>query len=510
VPDPLDILVLVLDDVLQVVVADELEDGVRGDVPRLGDRDRADRPRRVRASHEDLVRQEQAGALAAQPPVALLGHDQALAQLEEVVELEDVLRDPEVVQLLRQEPPHERHLHAAQDLAGDAGAVGGEVVEAPQGRADLAQGGARPGQDLVEERGLVLLEPLLQERHDGLAAQVLGGDLERPVGEQDGLVGVPVAAGDVQLAAHLVALAQHVRPLEDAARLLDPHPVEVVEHLARELEVERPVGGAQEPQRRVPGAQPVAVALSLPAPADGSHAPEQDEVAQPVGDRPQQPDLLFRERALVRIARGLGRVEADASQRLILDADGHADGPRRGLEVPRAVRRVPVGDERPGRLRRLHGGRDRRRDRREDLRQRPVRLAQALLDAVEAVQLLGALLEGAQQLDRVAAAADLVAHAAVLLCGPGIDRARPGLSGERPGDGFQGYHSSAAIFSGRRGRGGDRYGHGAGTGTRTGRAGSGAGRGRAGRGRAGAYAQPRSRQAFATRFTEVTYAASRM
>ena len=82
--DPVGVGVLAVVDVLEVVVVDEVEDAVRGDVPAAGDADVAEHVVVLGRAGHDLRGEVEAGRLAPEAPVAARRVDDALAELVEV------------------------------------------------------------------------------------------------------------------------------------------------------------------------------------------------------------------------------------------------------------------------------------------------------------------------------------------------------------------------------------------------------------------------------------------
>ncbi len=208
-----------------------------------------------------------------------------------------------------------------------------------------------------------------------------------------------------------------------------------------------------------------------------------------LGDRLDELDLALHERAAIALRRRLPVGHAETADRGVLDPDLGAVDVRRlfefgGLEDVRAV-----GDLGLAAIGVLPARRDGLDDLAEDLLQGDVVDAEDLLDAVEAAQLLGPLVEGGEEgVDGRRGA--LVGHVAASLLGrlALLDGAVPGE--DRPLDRRVGGPLSS----------------GPGPGTED-RPASPDGRGEAGRefaALAGDQTQPRSLQALATRLTEMT------
>ena len=139
----------------------------------------------------DLRRQEEPGALAAQLAVAVGGADDVVHQVVEVADLDVVLGDVDELEVVGEEPAHERHaqadLHRARQLVvGD-----GQLVIALERLGDLRERGAVVLDGLDQEARLVVLDPLLDARHDLRLAQVLGRDPEGLLREAEQFVQAP-------------------------------------------------------------------------------------------------------------------------------------------------------------------------------------------------------------------------------------------------------------------------------------------------------------------------------
>ncbi len=228
--------------------------------------------------------QEQPRALAAQLTLAVGGQDHVVDQGGHVGDLDVVLGHLEKVELLGEEAPRQRDPQAAQHGLRQAGPVGHHVLVAADGLGDLVERGAGAGQDVDEEAGPVLHQPLLDELQDLLAAQVSGGQLEGTIAEQQVAVRVAPLAGHVALAGDGIGVRPGARLQQHAAGRFDAHAVEVVEHLAGDAQVELGIRGAQHLQRGFPCAASALATALFPAFAQAVDALVQDVVRQAIGD----------------------------------------------------------------------------------------------------------------------------------------------------------------------------------------------------------------------------------
>ena len=118
---------------------------------------------------------------------------------------------------------------------------------------------------------------------------------------------------------------------QEALRLLDAVPAEVVDHLAAQAREQRPVGLAQEVEHH----PPLRGGRARPA-VDRQHALQaaaRDEVAEPLGDRVEELPLLGEEGPLGRAGHGLRVVDLDLPGDLALRLEQRGQLERRGREA---------------------------------------------------------------------------------------------------------------------------------------------------------------------------------
>jgi hypothetical protein len=421
--DLIDLLVLVLDHILHVVVRDEVQDPVGGDVPRAWHAPVGAAVHRGHGALEHLRGQKQTGALAAELAVRLRRQDHPVEQLQEVTDVDVLLGHLDELELLRQEAPDERHAHAAQERARQLGIFGQDVTEASDGLGDLAQRGLGARQRLDQKARAVLERPALDAVQDLLVAQVGGGDLEGLVAQEEAVVHPLLLLGPVALQQifgfGLLARAAH-RPL----CLVHAAPAEEVHHLARDAHVEVLIGLAQQ----VDGATPLAATglRRSGRPRRAGRALEASPLqvdGDAVGDRVQQPNLLLEEGADVGRRHLLQVAHLHGTDRLAMHRNVGAQRPGRVDEVVGPKDGSLDLDPRLAHLGPLPAGRDGRQEVAYHVGQRLAHAMENLLDRVEAVELLGALAQRGEELLRRTA---LLGHGQAR---PNRDRGRPAPRG---------------------------------------------------------------------------------
>ncbi len=373
-------------------MVDEVEDPVRGNVPAAGDPDVAEHVVVLGRAGHDLRGEVEAGRLAPEAPVAARRVDDALAELVEVRDGEVVLRDVHELELVGEETPHERGAQAGLGGGGEVALLDPAVPEPLQRIRQLRERRVHALERVLEERGLVLLDPALDAAEDLVLAQVPAGDAEgglrrlrvrRPRGPRLR----PVVVDRVLVAC---SARRHGRA-QEALRLHDAVPAQVVDHLAAQAREQRPVGLPQEVEHH----PPLRGGLARPA-VHREHplqAPAGDEVAEPLRDRVEELPLLGEEWPLVRSRHGLRVVDLDlpGGLALRLEERRHPErrgGEARGLEDP--VAQHDPGDAHVRELPARGKGADHLA---EDVVERRLLAAEELVDPVEAVELLGPLLQ---------------------------------------------------------------------------------------------------------------------
>ena len=243
-PHLLQFHVLPVVDILQPVVTDEGDDPIRSHVPRPRHPDPAKRFVPLLLLLDDLLGQEDPGALAAQLPVAVGRVNEVGGQVVEVLQTGALLRRVYVVDLVREESAHQRGAQDPQQRRGELPLSHLESLEATQGIDDVAERGFLPLERIDEEAELVAVDPAVHAGEDLLFAAVLGryaehlvrGDrlfLERPAGRGlvlvdrlGALVGGPSQSGRLREPRHPLPLQVVQHPPTDPLQELRVRPVQ--------------------------------------------------------------------------------------------------------------------------------------------------------------------------------------------------------------------------------------------------------------------------------------------
>ena len=400
-PHLLDLHVLAAEHVLEVVVVDEGVDAVGGDVPGLGDLDLLQQRARLGRVLDDLLGEEQAGALAAQLAVAARRHDDLADQAVEVVDVHRVLAGVDEVELVGEEAPGERGAQPLADRAREVRLVHVGVAVPLQRLGDLRERRVLVLQRGDEEARLLLLDPAREAGEDLRLAEVLAGDAERRLVEVEPAHLLarqrPVDVGRV------VSLARHAAggELQQLARLLHAGPAEVVDHLPRDPGEEPRVGAAEELEHDPPLALlggRAAGERRLPAVERRAQPPLHQRLREPLGDGVDQLPLLLEERPLVGARHLLAVRDLDGADRLPLHDDLRRLRPD-GVHVVRRLDHAVVDhDPRLADRGVLPARGQDGDDAAADLLDPEVAPGKQLVHAVEAVQLLRPLLQRAEDL----------------------------------------------------------------------------------------------------------------
>ena len=392
----LDLEVLPVVDVLELVVLDEAHEAVGRDVPRLRHLDAGQQIGVLAAPADDLRGQQHPGALAAQLPVARGRADDVVHQLVEVADLDVVLRGVDELEVLGEEPPRQRHPQADLHRPRQFLVLHRELVIALERLPDVGERGALVLDGLHEEARLVVLDPGLDAADDLALAQVRGGDAERVLGQRQQLLHALAPQRDVVL--EPLGLRREIggEPLQQLLRLVDAVPAQVVQHPARDPHQQVLIGLPQELDDDPPLAplrRREVLHRRLPVAERGLQPALHHEVAQALGDRVDELPLLLEERPLVGAGHLAGVEDLERPHVLALRRDAGAQHPWGLGHVRRLVDRVVERDARPADARVLPAGWHHLRQRPADLVDRGVLLVDQLVDLVEGVQLLRALLE---------------------------------------------------------------------------------------------------------------------
>ncbi len=348
------------------------------------------------APADDLRGEEHPRALAPQLPVAGGRADDVVHQLVEVADLDVVLRRVDELEVFSEEPPRQRHAQADLHRSRQLLVLDRQLVVALERLPDVGERGALVLDGFHEEARLVVLDPLLDARHDLALAQVHGGDAERVLGQRQQFRDALAAQRDVVL--EPLGLLREVgrEPEQQLLRLVDAVPAEVVQHPARDPHQQVLVGLAQELDDDPPLAslrRREVLHRRLPVAERRLQPPLHQEVAQALGNRVDQLSLLLEERPLVGARHLAGVEDLERPHLLALRGDGGTLHPRRFDHARRLVQDAFERDARPAGARVLPAGGQHLRQRAADVVDRRVRLIDQLVDLVEGVQLLRALLE---------------------------------------------------------------------------------------------------------------------
>jgi hypothetical protein len=400
--DLVDLEVLPVDDVLEVVVRDEVDDAVRRDVPGLRDPDVLERLGVLLRLADDLHGEEEPAALSSHLPVARRGADDPPRQLEEVGDLDVVLGDADELELVGQETAHERGAQVELDRPREVPVVQRGVLEPGEGLRDVGEGRPLVLERLDEEARAAVLDPALDARPDLPGRDVRRGDHEDLLGHLQEGVEVPARHRPVLVRRLLRAGRPAPAPgeaREEPLGLLDAAVAEEVEHPPRDRHVAGPVDLAEE----VDDDPPVSgVGLRRPSPLlgpaeGGGELPLQEELPEELGERVEEPPLLLQERALVgRRERG-AVVDLQAPDLFALHPDRRRLDPRGGAGVARLVDRRSDDEPHERLVRVLPADRQDADDLAEEILQGRFRAAADRVDPIEAVELLGPLLQLLEQ-----------------------------------------------------------------------------------------------------------------
>jgi hypothetical protein len=268
---------------------------------------------------------------------------------------------------------------------------------------------------LLQESGLLLADPALDQALDLGVAEMPGGDAEGGLGG----LGVRRRPSPRQRAVLVAAVELAGRRRDAAQQLLglgDPAPAELVDHLAPEPAEQDAVGVAQELEDH----PPVRALAGRGRPARLRDLALHQVAADAIGDALEELALLGEERPLGGRRTFLGVVDLERAERAIAGAERRGQLPGRGGE-PRRSEALLADPHARGR----DGGelpalRQDGEELRQGLLERAPATAEQLLDAVEAGELLGALAEIVEQLlDRRAGG---FAHAASRRTTPRCER----------------------------------------------------------------------------------------
>ncbi len=435
--DLVDVLVFLLAHLVHVVVAEEAEQDVGGDVPAPGRLDRPQQVVRLGGFLDDLPREKETRAFSAELAAALRRVDRAVEKLEEILHVDVALRDSYVVELAREEPADERDDDARLRSVRQPHAVEPDVAVLPE-RVDHLGEGEVAARHAGEKLELVVEEPFPYVGEEPIVGVMLrcdAEDLAAPlVGDLDG--GAP--AGPVHEPGGLVIDGRLGRAgaVAQPLRFLDAAPAEEIEHSLAHGDEEVAVGLPQDVENDLP------VAPALVRPQRGKvldgllDLPVKYEDPETIGDGPQEPRFVREEGPVVGGRHLLRVVDADLARLFPLHEDVRPLGPRRFLEAPGRVRFGADVDPRAADLGVLPSRRHRvddRPDRRVHVDAGPL---EDLLDPVEALELFLAL---AREPDDIVQLSLLIRHAVSLpgrICRPpsrrAARRARRGSRRRRP------------------------------------------------------------------------------
>ncbi len=414
-PDLLDLEILAVVDVLQVVVVEERQQAVRRDVPRLRHLEAADGVGVLLRPPHDVVREQEAGALAPQLAARAGRRDHALHDVAEVVHVQIVLRRVDVLEVVGQEAAHERHAQPDQHGTGQLLVRDSHALKPLEGVGDLGERRALVLDGLHEEPAPVVLHPLLDDVHDLVVSQVAGRDAKGRVRHAHQRVAPGPLEGAV-FVRHLPVPLVRAEVFEQVLRLVDAGPHEVVDHPARDARQQVRVGAAQEIDDHAPVAAVVGRRLLdgvLPVPHQAAEPPLGQELAQAHADVIEQPALFLEERSLVGLREVRFVKDLDRARRLAHHEDRRAQHPRRFGAVSRLIDARLDGDLGPAGVGVLPA-------RRDDVDQIPAHLVRRTLGVrrtvqhlVETDKFLGPLEQQGHQVER---AVVLAGHGYRLLC----------------------------------------------------------------------------------------------
>ena len=404
-PDLLDLEVLAVVDVLQVVVVEEGQQPVRRDVPRLRHLERPDRVGVLLRAAHDVIGEQEARALAAQLAARARRRDDVLHDAAEVVDVEVVLGGVDVLEVVGEEPAHQRHAQADLHRSRELPVAEAHPLEALEGVGDLGERGALVFDRLDQVPALVVLHPLLDDVDDLVVGEVVGGDAEGRVRHAHQRVGAGPLDGAV-VVAHFPFPLVRAEVLQQALGLVDAAPDEVVDHPPGHAREQVRIGAAQELDDDAPVAALVAGRLLdgvLPVPRHAAQAAPGEELAQRQADVIDQPALLLDERALVGL-REVGLVEhLDGADGLAHHDDRCAQDPGRLGALGGLVDGGLDGDLGPARVRVLPPGRDDLDQLPAHLVGGPIGIGRHVLHLVKAGQFLRPLAEAIHEVERAVA-----------------------------------------------------------------------------------------------------------
>jgi len=392
--DLLQILVLLLVHILEFIVADEFRHAVRGHVPGLGYPDFREKPLLSRGPLQDVLREEEPRALAPQASVARGGVDDVRGQVKEVGDTQVSFGDVDEAGVVRKEPSDQRDLEPLLGGGGEEGLAGRQGPVAEDGVDDRAQRRIAGVHGFDQEAQFVLLNPHVQAGENLLLVQMTGCDGKHLIACREHVLPRLLLLGTIGFG-HPIRLvprqidSEHV---QDLAGFVDPAPKQVVEHLARGVEVELLVAAAEQVYDDPPlglgwGGQAVVRCLSLDQKTPQS--PVVDGLTDTVCDRPDELAFLLQKQPFGRGGHLLDIGDLDKPDRLALHPDRRRVLPRR-LDVPRrledSVLTHELGLTELGILPTAGDGRDQVS---KDVGQRAGLTGQQLLHLVEAVQFLG-------------------------------------------------------------------------------------------------------------------------
>ncbi|MCZ7652348.1 MAG: hypothetical protein M5U13_14745 [Thermoanaerobaculia bacterium] len=383
-PHPIGVVVLAVVNLPEVVVLQEVDQPVGGDVPAQGGADAAEQLAMVVGPLDDLGGEEEPGRLAADPAVAARRIDQPPAEAGEVVDAQVLLGGVDEVELVGEEAPHQRRPQSHLGGLGEVPLLDTPLAEALEVVDQVGERRVGALDRVLEHRRLLLADPALEAGEDlplpqmprGEAEGALGGggvDHERAARLRPVLL-LPFAGGDARRVA-----AQHL------ARLLDAAPAEVVDHLARQAAEQDTVGLAQELDHRPP--------LRDGGRGDtGRRIPvlltRREGAGEPLGDGVEEPPLVVEERAVVGARPALRVVDLEPAGRLPVHEDRGGHLPARGLEARRFVDAVAQGGAGDADAGVLPAGGQLREHGADQLLRRRLRARQRGVHPVEAAQLL--------------------------------------------------------------------------------------------------------------------------
>ncbi len=247
--DLVDLEVLAVDDVLEVVVGDEVDDAIRGDVPGSRDPDVPERLRVFLGPADDLDREEEAAALSADLSVARGRTDDPLRQLLKIGDRDEVLRDADELDLVGEEPPDKRGTQVELNRTGELAVVERRVAEASESLRELGKRRPLVLERLDEESGPAVLDPALDAAADLGRPDVSRCQAEDLLGDLQEVVEAPARHRPVLVGRLLGSCRPRPAPREareETLRLLDAAHAEEVQHSAGDRHVSGPVDLAEE------------------------------------------------------------------------------------------------------------------------------------------------------------------------------------------------------------------------------------------------------------------------